>query len=124
MWQLINGLTLYQKHNIRNLQLRRKVVLSEVDRHKKYLDQIQGLPELKVLIVNCLDDGPEMRPDITKMVNDVGKLRSTYQQYSSLAGNEINAVEFEKSLKSQDKMIEKLNKTIQDANKLLQVRSS
>ena len=124
MWQLINGLTLYQKHNIRNLQLRRKVVLSEVDRRKKYLDQIQGLPELKVLIVNCLDDGPEMRPDITKMVNDVGKLRLTYQQYSSLAGNEINAVEFEKSLKSQDKMIEKLNKTIQDANKLLQVRSS
>ena len=107
-----------------NSQLRRKVVLSEVDRRKAYLDQIKELPELKVLIENCLDDGPEMRPDISKMVSDLGKLRFTYQKNSSLAGNEMNAVEFEKSLKLQDKTIEKLNETIQDANKLLQVRTN
>ena len=108
-----------------NPELRRKVVLSEVDRRKAYLDQIQKPPELKVLIENCLDDGPELRPDITKVVNDLGRLR---QNYSSFAGN---AVEFEKSLKSQDKTIseqlleiEKLNKTVQDANKLLQVRTN
>ena len=100
-----------------NPQLRKKVVLSEVDRRKAYLDRIQELPELKVLIENCLDDGPEMRPDISKMVNDLRKLKSTYQKNSSLAGIEMNAVEFEKSLKSQDKTIENLNK-------LLQVRSN
>ena len=104
-----------------NPELRGKVAFSEVDRRKAYLDQIQELPELKVLIENCLDDGPKMRPDITKMVNDLGKLRLTYQKNSNLAGNEMNAVEFEESLKSQDKTIENLNKTIQDANKLLQV---
>ena len=82
-----------------NSQLKRKVALLEVDRRKSYLDQIQELPELKALIENCLDDGPEMRPDITKMVNDLGKLRLAYQKNSSLAGNEINVVEFEKSLK-------------------------
>ena len=107
-----------------NPQLRRKVVLSEVSRHKTYLDQIKELPELKGLIENCLDDGPEMRPDITKMVIDLGNLRSTYQKNSNLAGKEMNAVEFEKSLKLHGKTIEKLNETIQDANKLLQVRSS
>ena len=107
-----------------NPELRRKVVLSEVDRRKAYLDQIKELPELKVLIENCLDDGPEIRPDITKVVNDLGKLRLMYQNNSSFAGNEMNAVEFEKSLKLQDKTIEKLNNTIQDANELLQVRTS
>ena len=107
-----------------NPELRRKVVLSEVDRRKTYLDQIKELPELKVLIENCLDDGPEIRPDITKVVNDLGKLRLMYQNISSFAGNEMNAVEFEKSLKLQNKTIEKLNNTIQDADKLLQVRTS
>ena len=107
-----------------NPQLRSKVALLEVDRRKPYLDQIQELPELKGLIENCLDDGPEMRPDITKLVNELGKLR----QKNSI---EMNVVEFEKRLKLQDKRIseqlleiEKLNGTIQDTYKPQQVRAA
>ena len=107
-----------------NPKLKRKVALSEVERRETYLSQIQESPELKVLIENCLHDDPEMRPNISKMVDDLEKLRLSHQGNSSFAGNEMNAVEFEKSLKLQDKTIEKLNKTIQDANKLLQVRTS
>ena len=98
-----------------------KVVLTEVKRRETYLNQIRELQELKVLIKNCLHDVPKMRPSVNKMVDDLGKLRLTYQKNS---GNEINAVEFEKSLKLQAKTIEKLNETMQDANKLLQVRSN
>ena len=111
-------------------KINKKVVLSEVERREAYINQIQGLQDLKILIENCLHDDSEIRPSINKMIDDLEKLRLIYQKNSSFAGNEMNAVEFEMKLKSRDKMIseqvleiEKLNKTIQDTNKLLQVRT-
>ena len=114
-----------------NPKLKRKVALSEVERREAYLNQIQELLELlelKVIIESCLHDDPDMRPTVSKMVDDLEKLRLTYQKNSSF---ELNAVEFEKSWKSRDKLIseqlveiEKLNETIQDTNKLLQVRTN
>ena len=99
-----------------NPKLERKVALSEVERREAYLNQIQELPEIKVLIEKCLHDDPKRRPDVTKMVNDLGKLRLSFQKNF----NEMNAVEFEKHLKLKDKRIseqlleiEKLNKTQQ-----------
>ena len=112
-------------------KLKKKVALSEIERREAYLKQIQELPELKVLVESCLHDDPGLRPNATKMVDEVGKLKSLYQKKSSLVGNEMNAVEFEKCLKFQDKRIseqqleiQKLNKTIQEAHKPLQVRSN
>ena len=109
-----------------NPMLEKKVVLSEVKRRETYLNQIQELSQFKVLIEMCLHDDPKKRPGITKLVNDLGKLRLSYQKNS----NEMNAVEFEKRLKLQDKRIseqlleiEKLNKTIQDTHKPQQVRA-
>ena len=108
-------------------KLQKKVVLSEIERREAYLNQIQELPELKVLIENCLHDDPRLRPDATQMVEESGKLKILYQNKSSFAGSEMNSVEFEKCLKLQEKRmseqqseIQKLNKTI---NKPLQVRS-
>ena len=99
--------------------LERKVVLSEVEWREVYLNQIQELPEIKVLIEKCLRDDPKRHPDVIKMVNDLGKLRLSYQKNF----NEMNTVEFEKHLKLKDKRIseqlleiEKLNKTIQNTH--------
>ena len=102
-----------------NPKLERKVVLSEVEWREVYLNQIQELPEIKVLIEKCLRDDPKRHPDVIKMVNDLGKLRLSYQKNF----NEMNTVEFEKHLKLKDKRIseqlleiEKLNKTIQNTH--------
>ena len=96
------------------------------------MNQIQELSELKVLVESCLHDDPGLRPSATKMVDEVGKLKSLYQKNSSLVGNEINAVEFEKRLQpfqdqrisEQQLEVQKLNKTIQEVHKPLQVRSN
>ena len=95
-----------------------------------YLNQIQELPEIKVLIEKCLHDDPKRRPDVTKMANDLDKLRLSFPKNSNLAGNELNAIELEKHLKLQEKRIseqlleiEKLNKALQDAHKPQQVRA-
>ena len=103
-------------------KLKRKVVLSEVERREAYLKQIQKIPDIKALIENCFHDDPELHPDVTKMVDELGKLKLSYQRNSVFAGDEMNAVEFEKHLKLKDKKIfeqqleiEKLNKEIQDS---------
>ena len=112
-------------------KLKKKVALSEIERREAYLNQIQELPELKVLIENCLHDDPGLRPNATKMVDELRKLKISYQKNSSFASNEMNAVEFEKCLKLQEKRIsekqleiQKLNKTLQEAQKSLQVKST
>ena len=111
-------------------KLKKKVALSEVERRVAYLNQIQGLPELKVLIENCLHDDSELRPNVTTMVNDLGRLKSSYQKNSTFAGNEMNAIEFERNLKLLEKRLseqlmekKKLNEAIQEAHKALQVRA-
>ena len=49
-------------------KLKKKVALSEIERREAYLNQIQKLPEFKVLIENCLHDDPKVRPNATKVV--------------------------------------------------------
>ena len=101
-------------------KLKKKVALSEVERRAAYLNEIQGLPELKVLIESCLHDDSELRPNATTMVDKLGRLKSSYQKNSNFAGEELNAVEYEKNLKLLEKRLseqvlerEKLNKTLQ-----------
>ena len=109
-------------------ELKKKVALSEIERREAYLNKIQELPELKVLVENCLHDDPGLRPNATEMVDEIGKLKILYQKKSSFVSNEMNAIEFEQRLKLQDKTIseqlleiQNLNKMIQEAHEPLQV---
>lgn len=89
--------------------LKKKVALSEVDRRNVYLDQIQELKDLVELIVKCLQDDHKLRPVISKMVDELEKLKISYKKDSVYADNRmINAVEFEKYLKLQDDRISEL----------------
>lgn len=110
-------------------KLKKKVVLSEIDRREAYLKQIQKLSDLKEIIEKCLHDGPKVRPTAIEMVNKLQMLKFFYQKTSELTDDKVNAVEFEKHLRLRDNRlseqqleIEKLSKVIEEAHKHLQVR--
>ena len=96
-------------------KLKKKVVLSEVERREMYLNKILKLPNVKDIILKCLHDHSKERPTIEYIVKDLKELQATCQ-YQSIGDN---AVEFEMYLKrttheqllAKNSEIERLQKT-------------
>jgi len=78
-------------------------VLSEIERRMKYLNIVKIIMPLKMLIASCLENVPEQRPTIDKVVQ---KLQSIVTKESLPVYD--NIIELEKQLKSQ-KIVESVS---------------
>jgi len=62
---------------------RKRMALSEVERRQQYLDKIIGGAEvLRLLVEECLDDDPAMRPNITAVCERIQVSKSVYMKES------------------------------------------
>ena len=108
-------------------RLKQSFARLEIERRQTHLNQIQELPDLKIIIGNCLQDDPKLRPTATESFYKLQELKISYQKQSFFAGEKMNAVEFEKHLKLQNKKISEqlleVTKVVQQAHKQLQVRT-
>ena len=64
-----------------------KVVLSELERRQRYLDEMTGdAADLKPLVASCLNDNPKNRPPVTQVSLAIKMLKDVCSQKSSHDG--------------------------------------
>ena len=65
----------------------RKLFLSEVQRHQRYLDEMAGnTAKLKTLVISCLDDNPKSRPPVAQVSSVIKMVKDKCSQESGRDG--------------------------------------
>ena len=59
----------------------KRIVLTELQRRQQYLDQLFGVyTDLKSLAISCLDDNPNNRPSVEKVLQEIQVVKNAYEE--------------------------------------------
>ena len=67
-----------------NMEKQKQEIVSEVERRQDYLNKMTKYlgKKLRLLVVSCLNDKPELHPDIEKVSTEIDSFTKSYDNYN------------------------------------------